>query len=54
MEFIYKKIEDVIKVVGQEGGYIYIFDLNRIEIFYVNEVQFIDVIVVVKVKVGIK
>ena len=26
MEPIYKKIEDAIKAVGQEGGYTYIFD----------------------------
>ena len=32
MEPIYKKIEDAIKAVGQEGGYTYIFDLNRTEI----------------------
>ena len=50
----YKKIEDAIKAVGQEGGYTYIFDLNRTEIPYVNEAQSTDVTAAVKAKVGIK
>ena len=54
MEPIYKKIEDAIKAVGQEGGYTYIFDLNRTEIPYVNEAQSTDVTAAVKAKVGIK
>lgn len=54
MEPIYKKIEDAIKAVGQEGGYTYIFDFNRTEIPYVNEAQSTDVTAAVKAKVGIK
>lgn len=54
MEPIYKKIEDAIKAVGQEGGYTYIFDLNRTEIPYVNEAQSTDVTAAVKAKLGIK
>ena len=54
MEPIYKKIEDAIKAVGQEGGYTYTFDLNRTEIPYVNEAQSTDVTAAVKAKVGIK
>ena len=54
MEPIYKKIEDAIKAVGQEGGYTYILDLNRTEIPYVNEAQSTDVTAAVKAKVGIK
>ena len=54
MEPIYKKIEDAIEAVGQEGGYTYIFDLNRTEIPYVNEAQSTDVTAAVKAKVGIK
>ena len=54
MEPIYKKIEDAIKAVGQEGGDTYIFDLNRTEIPYVNEAQSTDVTAAVKAKVGIK
>ena len=54
MEPIYKKIEDAIKAVGQEGGYTYIFDLNRTEIPYVNGAPSTDVTTAVKAKVGIK
>ena len=54
MEPIYKKIEDAIKAVGQEGGYTYNFDLNRTEIPYVNEAQSTDVTAAVKAKEGIK
>lgn len=54
MEPIYKKFEDALKAVGQEGGYIYIFDLNRTDIPYVNETQSTDVTATVKTKLGIK
>ena len=43
MEPIYKKIDDAIKAVGQEGGYVYIFDLNRTDIPFVNESLSTDV-----------
>ena len=36
MEPIYKKIDDAIKAVGQEGGYVYIFDLNRTCLLYTS------------------
>ena len=32
LEPIAKKIDDAIKAVGQEGGYVYIFDLNATQI----------------------
>lgn len=54
MEPIYKKFEDALKSVGQEGGYIYIFDLNRTDIPFVNETQSTDVTAAVKTKLGIK
>ena len=54
MKPIYKKLEDAIKAVGQEGGYIYIFDLNRTDIPYINESQSTDVTATVKSKLGIK
>lgn len=54
MEPIYKKFEDTLKAVGQEGGYIYIFDLNRTDIPYVNEAQSTDVTAAVKAKLGLK
>ena len=54
MEPIYKKIEDAIKAVGQEGGYVYIFDLNRTDIPFVNESLSTDVTPIVKGKLGLK
>ena len=54
MEPIYKKIDDAIKAVGQEGGYVYIFDLNRTDIPFVNESSSTDVTPAVKGKLGLK
>ena len=54
LEPIAKKIEDAIKAVGQEGGYVYIFDLNATQIPFVNETLSTDVTGAVKAKLGIK
>ena len=54
LEPIVKKIEDAIKAVGQEGGYVYIFDLNSTNIPYVSETLSTDVTAAVKAKLGIK
>ena len=43
LEPIAKKIDDAIKAVGQEGGYVYIFDLNATQIPFVNETLSTDV-----------
>lgn len=51
---IAKKIDDAIKTVGQEGGYVYIFDLNSTQIPYVSETLSTDVTSIVKSKLGIK
>ena len=54
LEPIAKKIDDAIKAVGQEGGYVYIFDLNATQIPFVNETLSTDVTGAVKAKLGIK
>ena len=54
LEPIAKKIDDAIKAVGQEGGYVYIFDLNATQIPFVNETLSTDVTSAVKTKLGIK
>ena len=54
VEPIAKKIDDAIKAVGQEGGYVYIFDLNTTNIPFVNENLSTDVTSAVKAKLGIK
>ena len=51
---IAKKIDDAIKAVGQEGGYVYIFDLSTTNIPFVNETLSTDVTGAVKTKLGIK
>lgn len=54
LEPIAKKIDDAIKAVGQEGSYVYIFDLNTTNIPYVSETHSTDVTGVVKSKLGIQ
>ena len=53
LEPIAKKIDDAIKAVGQEGGYVYIFDLNATQIPFVNETLSSDVTGAVKAKLGL-
>ena len=54
IEPIFKKIDDAIKAIGQEGGYVYIFDLNTTNIPYVSETLSTDVTDAVKKKLGIQ
>ena len=51
---IYKKLDDAIKAVGAAEGVIYIFDLARTSIPYVNESQSINLTNKVKANLGIK
>lgn len=51
---IYKKLDDAIKAVGAAEGVIYIFDLARTPIPYVNENQSINLTEKVKTQLGIK
>ena len=53
LEPIAKKIDDAIKAVGQEGGYVYIFDLNATQIPFVDETLSTDVTGAVKAKLGL-
>ena len=53
LEPIAKKIDDAIKTVGQEGGYVYIIDLNATQIPFVNETLSTDVTGAVKTKLGL-
>ena len=53
LEPIAKKIDDAIKAVGQEGGYVYIFDFNATQIPFVNETLSTDVTGAVKAKLGL-
>ena len=51
---IYKKLDDAIKAVGASEGVIYIFDLARTAIPYINEAQSINLTPKVKAQLGIK
>jgi outer membrane protein len=51
---IYKKLDNAIKTVGEAQGVIYIFDLSRAAIPYINTNQSIDVTQLVKTELGIK
>lgn len=51
---IFRKAEEAIIAVGQDGGYIYIFDLSRTAIPFVDDKQSTDVTEAVKAKLGIK
>lgn len=51
---IYKKLDDAIKSVGGSEGVVYIFDLARTPIPYVNESQSTNLNAKVKAQLGIK
>ncbi len=53
MQPIYQKLQDALKAVGQEGSYVYIFDLSA-NIPYISETLSTDVTAAVKTKLGIK
>ena len=53
LEPIAKKIDDAINAGGQEGGFVYIFDLNATQIPFVNETLSTDVTGAVKAKLGL-
>ena len=54
LEPIAKKIDDAIKAVGQEGGYVYIFDLNSTQIPFISDTHSTDVTSTVKAKLGLQ
>lgn len=51
---IYQKVEKAIQTVGKEKGMVYIFDLARTSIPYVNTAVSVDVTTAVKAKLGVK
>ena len=53
MDPIYKKLEDAVKAIGAAGGYTYVFDLNRTDIPYIDEIVSKDVTNDIKTKLGI-
>ncbi len=53
MQPIYQKLQDALKAVGQEGNYVYIFDINS-NIPYVSATLSTDVTATVKAKLSLK
>lgn len=51
---IFEKITKAIKEVGDENGFTYIFDLNQPTILYFSEQNTVDVLPLVKTKLGLK
>jgi outer membrane protein len=51
---ISKKVEDAIKAVGEAENLVYIFDLARTSIPFVNEKLSVNVTPLVKAKLGLK
>ena len=51
---IYKKFNDAVKAVGDEGGYVYLFDISTTQIPYVNETLSTNVSAAIKAKLGIQ
>ena len=49
-----EQIDDAIKAIGQEGNYVYIFDLSTTQIPFVNETLSTDITSAVKAKLGIQ
>jgi outer membrane protein len=52
LEPILAKLDAAIKAVGQAEGVIYIFDVSRTPLAYINQSQSIDLTNKVKAKVG--
>lgn len=51
---VFEKITNAIKAVGEEQGFTYIFDLGNSGVLYFNESTTINVLPLVKTKLGIK
>jgi outer membrane protein len=54
MSPIYQKLDNAIKTVGEAQNVIYIFDVSRTAIPYINTIQSTDVTSLVKTELGIK
>ena len=50
---IYEKMEKSVQTVAKAGGYIFVFDLNRTDIPYVDETQAKDITDDIKTNLGI-
>lgn len=51
---IFNKIDKAIKDVGKEGGFIYVFDVAKGQVLYFDEIKSINILALVKTKLGLK
>ncbi len=51
---IFDKVDKAIKDVGKEGGFLYIFDVSNRGVLYFDEVKSVNVLPLVKAKLGLK
>ena len=51
---IFNKVDKAIKDVGKEGGYIYIFDIAKGQVLYFDDTKSINILALVKTKLGLK
>jgi len=51
---IYAKVDKAIKDVGKENGFLYVFDVAKGSLLYFDETKSINVLSLVKTKLGIK
>lgn len=51
---IFSKVDKAIKDIGKEGGFIYVFDVAKGQVLYFDETKSINVLALVKTKLGLK
>jgi outer membrane protein len=51
---IFSKVDKAIKEVGKEGGYIYVFDVAKGQVLYFDDTKSINILALVKTKLGLK
>lgn len=51
---IYSKVDKAIKDVGKENGFLYVFDIAKGSLLYFDETKSINVLTLVKTKLGLK
>ena len=51
---VYNKADKAIKEVGKEGGFTYVFDVAKGQLLYFDETKSINIIALVKTKLGLK
>ncbi|MFN8239879.1 MAG: OmpH family outer membrane protein [Bacteroidales bacterium] len=51
---IFTKVDKAIKDVGKEGGFIYVFDVAKGQLLYFDDTKSVNILTLVKTKLGVK